>query len=87
MECRKAHRAMVESVRSMLADAQLPHKFWAEALSTAVFLRNLSFTSTVPGMKPSQAWSGKKPSVNNLKVFGCAACFHIPKDEKRKAES
>ena len=69
----------------MLADAQLPHKFWAEALSTTFFLRNLSFTSTVPGMTtPLQAWSGKKPSVNNLKVFGCAAYSHIPKDERGK---
>ena len=60
------NRTLVESVRLMLADAQLPQKFWAEALSTAVFLRNLRFTSTVPGMSPLQAWSGKKPSVNNL---------------------
>lgn len=80
----RLNRTLVESVRSMLVDAQLPHKFWAEALSTAVFLRNLSFTSTVPGMTPSQAWSGKKPSVNNLKVFGCAAYSHIPKDERGK---
>ena len=81
------NRTLVESVRSMLADAQLPQKFWAEALSTAVFLRNLSFTSTVPGMTPLQVWSGKKPSVNNLKVFGCAAYSHISKDERGKLSS
>ena len=68
----------------MLADAQLPHKLWAEALSTAVFLRNLSFTSTVAGMTPLQVWSRKKSSVNNLKVFGCVAYSHIPKDERGK---
>ena len=44
----------------------------------------MSFTSTVPGMTPLQAWSGKKPSVNNLKVFGCAAYSHISKDERGK---
>ena len=31
-----------------------------------------------------QAWSGKKPSMNNLRVFGCAAYSHIPKDERKK---
>jgi len=41
----------------------------------------LSFTSTVLGI---QAWSRKKPSVNNLKVFGCAAYSYIPKDERGK---
>ena len=30
------NRTLVESVRSMLVDAKLRHKFWAEALSTAV---------------------------------------------------
>ena len=36
------NRTLIESVHSMLADAKLPHKFWAEALSTAVYLRNNS---------------------------------------------
>ena len=62
----------------------VPHKFWAEALSTAVFLSNRSYTSAVPGTTPLQAWSGKKPSVSNLIVFGCAAYSHIPKDERTK---
>ena len=78
----RLNRTLVESVRAMLNNAQLPHKFWAEALSTAVYLRNHGYTSTVPGMTPLQAWSGKKPSVNNLRVFGCAAYSHIPKDER-----
>ena len=36
----RMNRTLVESVRAMLADARLPHRFWAEALSTAVYLRN-----------------------------------------------
>ena len=78
------NRILVESVRSMLTDGQLPHNFWEEALSTAVFLSNRSFTSAVPGMTPLQAWSEKKQSVSNLRVFGCAAYSHIPKDERTK---
>ena len=35
-------------------------------------------------MTPLQAWSGKKPSVSNLRVFGCVAYSHIPKDERTK---
>ena len=38
----RMNRTLVESVRSMLSDAKLPKKFWAEALSTAVYLRNRS---------------------------------------------
>ena len=82
---KRLNRTLIESVRSMLVDAQLPHKFWAEALSTVVYLRNRSSTSTATGMTPFQAWSGKKPSVvDNLRAFGCAAYSHIPNDERKK---
>ena len=34
-------------------------------------------------MTPKEAWSGRQPSVDHLKFFGCIAYAHIP-DEKRK---
>ena len=80
----RLNRTLLESTRSMLADSRLPQKFWAEALSTAVYLRNRSSTSTVPRMTPLEAWSGEKPSVRNLRAFGCTAYSHIPKDERKK---
>ena len=80
------NRTLVESVRSMLADAQLPHKFWAEALSTAVYLRNQSPTVAVQDVTPYKAWTGGKPRVKHLRVFRCAAYAHIPKDERQKLD-
>ena len=71
----------------MLADSRLPHKFWAEAISTAVFLRNRSPTKALQGVTPVEAWTGKKPDVSNLHIFGCTAYAHVPKDERRKLES
>ena len=71
----------------MLLDAKLPKSFWAEAISTAVYLRNRSPTSTVKGMTPLQAWFGQKPGVKHLRVFGCAAYAHIPRDERGKLDS
>ena len=64
------NRQLVETVRSMLADAKLPQKFWAEALSTAVYLRNRSPTKAVNDMTPYEAWTGEKPRVDHLRVFG-----------------
>ena len=34
----RMNRTLVESVQSMLTDSILPKKFWAEALSTTVYL-------------------------------------------------
>ena len=43
----RMNRTLVEATRSMLFNANLPHKFWAEALSTATYLRNRSPTKAV----------------------------------------
>ena len=71
----------------MLLDAKLPQHLWAEAISTATYLRNRSPTSAVDGMTPHQAWSGKTPGAEHLRVFGCAAYAHVPKDERGKLDS
>ena len=83
----RLNRTLVETTRAMLLDANLPHKFWAEAVSTAVYLRNRSPSSAVVGTTPHQAWYGQKPRVEHLRVFGCTAFVHIPKDERGKLDS
>ncbi len=54
----RLNRTLIEGVRTMLAD---PRKFWAEALSTCVYLRNRSPTKSVGEMTPYEAWNGSKP--------------------------
>ena len=83
----RLNRTLVEMIRSMLVDSKLPQKFWAEALSTAVYLRNRSPTKAVTDMTPFEAWTGEKPRVDHLRVFGCAAYALIPKDERQKLDS
>ena len=36
----RMNHTLVESLQSMLSDVKLPHKFWTEALATAVYLRD-----------------------------------------------
>ena len=62
--------------------SQLPHRFWAEALSTAVYLRNRSPTKALEGITPFEAWHGSKPDVSALQIFGCCAYAHVPKTER-----
>ena len=82
----RLNRTFIEAVRSMLAGAKLPHQFWAEALATAVYLRNRSPTKAISGLTPVEGWTGSKPSVNHLKAFGCVAYAHISKEERRKLD-
>ena len=71
----------------MLADSELPKRFWTEALLTATYLCNRSPTNTVQDKTPYEAWASNKPNVSHLRIFVCDACSHIPKDERSKLDS
>jgi hypothetical protein len=40
---------------------------------TAVYLQNRLPTKSLTGRTPYEAWHGRKPAVNHLRVFGCRA--------------
>ncbi|KAK4325723.1 hypothetical protein Pmani_003666 [Petrolisthes manimaculis] len=82
----RMNRTLVEQIRAMLIDSGLPHRFWAEALSTACYLKNRSPARALNGKTPCQALMGKKPSVHHLRIFGCVCYAHVPKDERRKLD-
>ncbi len=81
----RMNRTLVEMVRSTLYNMR--KDFWAEALSTAAYIRNRSPTSAIPDMTPYEALNGKKPDVSHLKPFACPCYAHIPKDERKKLYS
>ena len=83
----RMNRTLIEMVRSMLSHFKLPHKFWAETLSTAAYLRNRCPTKALPDKTPYEALTAVKPKVGRLRVFGCAAYRHIPKDERQKLDA
>ena len=83
----RLNRTLVEMARSMLLDAKLPKKFWAEAVSTAVYLKNRSPSKPLQDMTPYEAWHSRKPNVRHLRVFGCDTYAHVPRDERTKFDS
>ena len=78
----RMNRTIIESARSMLHHAKLPSYFWAEAVNTAVYIRNRCPTVALDGTTPYEHWFGRKPDVSNFRVFGCCTHVHIP-DQKR----
>ena len=77
----RMNQTIEERVRCMLFHAKLPKSFWGEAVKTAVDIINLSHSVPLDGAIPEEIWSRKKVSYNHLKVFGCRAFVHIPRDE------
>lgn len=75
---REKNRTLVDRARSMLNFKQLPTSFWAEAISTAVYISNISPTKALAHMTPYESWRGTKPKVSHLRIFGCLAFSRTP---------
>eukprot|EP00253_Pinus_taeda_P024683 PITA_24683 len=73
-------------VRSMLKGKHLPHEYWAEAITCAVYISNRCPTKAVMNRIPEEAWSGQKQTVTHMRVFGCVAYAHVPDQLRRKLD-
>ncbi|KAK8913818.1 hypothetical protein KSP39_PZI024059 [Platanthera zijinensis] len=82
----RKNRTIMEAARSMINAMGMPDSYWAEAVATAVYLQNRSVTKSLTGMTPYEAWSGIKPGVSHLKVFGCVAYSHVPAKMRGKLD-
>ena len=83
----RMNRTLMESARSMMLHANLPNRFWAEAIATAAYLRNRSATAALEdGVTPYEKWHDRKPNLKHLRVFGCAAFAHVPDCNRRKLD-
>jgi hypothetical protein len=73
----------MDMIRSMMAYADLQIVFWGEALSIAAYILNIVKTKSKP-LTPFEIWTGHKPDMTNLKVWGCKAHVLIPKPLRNK---
>ena len=82
----RMNKTLMEKARSMLSGARLEKKLWDEAIATACYLINRYPTSSLVDKTPMEAWSGHKPSLIHLRVFGCEAYAYVPKEKQTKLD-
>ncbi|KAK0593870.1 hypothetical protein LWI29_024792 [Acer saccharum] len=80
----RRNRTLLDMVRSMLSYSTLPISFWGYALQTAIYILNDVPSKSVP-KTPHELWTGRKPSLQHLRIFGCPA--HVLKGKTEKMES
>ncbi|WVZ14283.1 hypothetical protein V8G54_011849 [Vigna mungo] len=80
------NKTLIERVRCMLSEAKLPKHFWGEVLFTAVHVINLSPAVALNSEVSNKIWFGKNGTYDHLRVFGCKAFVHVPKDERSKLD-
>ena len=68
----RRNRTVLDMVRSMMSQSDLPLSFWGYALETAAFTLNRVPSKSVV-KTPYEMWTGKNPSLSFLKIWGCDA--------------
>ncbi|KAL4591583.1 hypothetical protein LXL04_004552 [Taraxacum kok-saghyz] len=81
----RRNRTLMDMVRSMLANTNLPQNLWTEALKTAIHILNRVPSKSVP-KTPFELWTGRKPSLKYLKVRGCPAEAKLYNPQSQKLD-
>jgi hypothetical protein len=69
-----------------MVEKSMPHHYWAEAVATAIYIMNRTPIAAVHGMTPEEKYSGRKPDLSHLKVFGCIGYVHVPNELRTKLD-
>ena len=69
----------MEAVKKMIYDQDLLMHLWAEVARTAIYVQNRISHSALGFKTLEEMFTGKKPEVSHLKIFGCPVYVHISK--------
>ena len=67
----RLNRVLVEMSRTMMRHKGLDQDLWADAIKTAAYIKNRVSSRALPvGKTPHELWTGNKPDVSHMRVFG-----------------
>ena len=81
----RVNRTLLDKIRSILADSDLPRNLWPELLETAAYLKMRTPTRFLKNLTPFERLFNRKPDLSHLRVIGCQAWAQIP-EEKRSGD-
>jgi hypothetical protein len=70
----------------MLRDQALPLYLWAEASAAAVYLQNKSPHRVFGRKTLEEAFTGRRPDVEHMRIFGCLTYSHLPSEKRTKLD-
>ena len=69
-----------------MAEKNMPHHFWVEAIIIDVYIMNRTPTAAVHDVTPEEKYTGTKPDLSHLKVFDYIEYVHVPNELRRKLD-
>ena len=82
----RKNRTIMEVVKTIIYDQDLPIHLWEEASRTVLYVHNRIFHSALGFKTLEEMFTGKKPEVSHLKIFGCPVYIHILKEKRTKLD-
>jgi transposase InsO family protein len=82
----RKNKTIMEALKTMIHDKDLPMYLWAEVVKTTVYVKNRLSHSALGFKAPEEMFSEKKPKVIHLKIFICPVFVHIPKEKRTKLD-
>ena len=77
---------IMEAVRDMLHDQDIPMHLWAEAARTTVYVQNHTPHRVLENKTLEEDFSSKKPEFSHLRIFGYPVYIHILKEKRTKLD-
>jgi len=81
-----ASERMIQTInakaRAMLIEANVPIKFWGEAVSTAVYIHRRTPQAGLGNRSPHEILTGKIPEYKHLRRFGCLVYLYLHEDQR-----
>lgn len=74
----RRNRTIVAMARSFLKEKQLPSNLWGEAARHFVYVLNRLPTRALSEKTPYEVWTGNKPNLSHIRVFGCITHMKQP---------
>jgi len=82
----RPNHTLGDIMRSLLHGAHLGPEYWSWALIHAVYLKNRTPHRSI-GTTPHQAYTGKRPDISSLRVFGSPIVAQLPGCRPAKLDS
>ena len=82
----RRNRTVVAMARSLLKEKKIPGVMWGESARHAVYILNRLPTRALSGKTPYETWTGNKPDLSHLRIFGSLAHMKIPSVNVRKLD-
>jgi transposase InsO family protein len=83
---KRKNRLIIEATKVMIHDQSLHMHLWAKASSTVVYVQNRSPHKILGNKTHEEVFTGKKPKVSYLRIFGCPVYIHVPEEKRTKLE-